>query len=74
MSENVTTMSIHPPVAWTTDVVKEDPGKGRVRLRFFHGSYPPPPDATAIVSVEFPALDAEKIGKALVEASHWEQT
>ena len=64
--------TIEPPVAWTTDVVQSGPGKGRVRLRLWHGEYPPPPDATLIVSVEFPALDAGKIGKALVDASNWE--
>ena len=59
MSDDVTT--IEPPVAWTTDVVREGPLKGRVRLRLWHGEYPPPPDATLIVSVEFPAGCVSKV-------------
>ena len=69
MSDGVKT--IEPPVAWTTDVVREGPQKGRVRLSLWHGEHPPLPDATLIVSVEFPALDAGKIGKSLVDASNW---
>ena len=55
-----------PPVAWTIDVVREGPQKGRVRLRLWHGEHPPPlPDATLIVSVEFPALAAQDLHTAL---------
>ena len=63
MSDGVKTTE--PPVAWTIDVVREGPQKGRVRLRLWHGEHPPLPDATLIVSVEFPALAAQDLHTAL---------
>ena len=69
MSEKI----IEPPVCWTIEVVPDGPKRGRVRLRLWHGEYPPQPDATLIVALEFPGHDAGKIGKDLVDVSNWDK-
>ena len=70
MSDNV--MTFQPPMSWTVESKGEGLKRGLVRLSFWRGEYPPPNDATPVMALEFPTLDAEKIGSDLLQAADQE--
>ena len=65
MSDNVS-MTFEPPMAWTVEAAQ---GQGRVVLKFWRGNFPPQADAAPVLSLEVPALDAQKIGRDLLKVA-----
>ena len=66
MSDNAS-MTFEPPLAWTVEAGAHGPG--RVSLKFFRGDFPPQSDAAPLLSLEIPALDAQKIGRDLLKVA-----